>query len=145
INVAVPDLIVATVTAGPNPVATGGTLTIVSSIRSIGPSPTVAPASTVRFFLSTDAALDSTDVVLGSRAVPSLTASMFSNASTMVTIPANTSAGDYFVIAVADALNQVTEHDETNNAAATMTPITVAPHDLVAAVVTAPSRAVTGA
>src|SRR5204863_10141188 len=91
-------------------------------------------AASQLYTLSLHAALpifDGTDVLLGSRAVGTLTAGAFSNASTMVTIPANTSAGSYFIIAAADALNQVTEHDDTNNFAATVTPIIVVRRDLV--------------
>src|SRR5204862_419859 len=110
----------------------------------IGPAPTVAPASTARFFLSSDASLDGTDVLLGSRAVGTLTAGALYNAGTVVTIPANTSAGSYFIIAAADALNQVTEHDDTNNVGASDAISVAAPDLIVAAVTATPSPVSTG-
>ena len=108
-----PDLTVAALTM-PATGATGRPLTISSTVKNAGPAP--AGASTVRFYLSADATLDAGDVLLGSRALGVLAAGASSTGPTTVTIPANTSApSSYRIIAVADALGQVTETDETNN------------------------------
>src|SRR5205807_1431686 len=100
----------------PSTTVTGGTISVFSAIQNAGPAPSLAPASTARFYLSTDQTLDlGTDVLLGSRAVPALTAGAFSNASMTLTIPANTSEGAFFILVTADALNVVVESNEGNN------------------------------
>ena len=71
--------------------------------------------SVIKFYLSTDNLLDGGDILLGSRAVPALAARTTSKATTNVTIPLATTAGRYFVIAVADADSTVVESDESNN------------------------------
>ena len=74
-----------------------------------------APASATKFYLSRDAAIDAGDVVLGSRAVPALTAGSTSSGATTLTIPAETAVGSYYLIAAADADGAMTELSETNN------------------------------
>jgi subtilase family serine protease len=74
-----------------------------------------AEASTTRFYLSRDAAIDAGDLVLGSRIVPALAAGTSSLGDTMVSIPAGTAAGTYYVIAKGDADSTVAELSELNN------------------------------
>ena len=80
-----------------------------------------AGASVTRFYLSTDAKFDpATDTFLSSRAIGPLVAKDSSSdldsssGSTTVTIPLATTLGKYFLIAVADADNAVTETQENN-------------------------------
>jgi len=139
-----PDLTVTALTF-PATGQTGRPLAITSTVRNVGPA--AAGASTVRFYLSSDAALDSGDVLLGARAVGALAAGASSTAVTTVTIPANTSApASYRVIAVADALGQVTETDETNNTLASTATVAVSLYrpDLTLTALTIPAAGATG-
>ena len=78
---------------------------------------TAAPAAptTTRFYLTASTVLDASAAVLGSRAIPALAAGATSSGSTTVTIPAGTPAGNYYIIAKADADSVVTETNEGNN------------------------------
>jgi hypothetical protein len=76
----------------------------------------VAAASTVRFYLSVDVAMDAADILMsGSRAVPSLAPGASLKGSSTLTIPRNTPFGTYYLLACADDLAAVVETDETNN------------------------------
>jgi subtilisin family serine protease/subtilase family serine protease len=72
---------------------------------------TVAP-TVIRFYLSRDAILDTSDTVLGARAVPSLDAGVSSSGTTTLSA---VDAGVYYLIAKADADNVVPETQEANN------------------------------
>lgn len=72
-------------------------------------------ASVTRFYLSANTQLDAGDAELGGRAVPPLGAQTGSSATTTLTIPAATSAGLYYLLAVADADGTVQETIESNN------------------------------
>ena len=74
-----------------------------------------AGPSRIQFFLSMDATLGPADMMLGSRSVPSLAAGASSSASTTVTIPQETAAGNWYIIAEADGEGAVSEVSETNN------------------------------
>jgi subtilase family serine protease len=66
------------------------------------------------------------DVWLASRSVPLLATGASSVCpQTAVTIPPGTASGDYYVLAVADADNTVTESNENNNV--TAKPLTISP------------------
>ena len=107
-----PDL---TVTAGvvPNPVAAGATVTASDTVKNIGGG--AALQSVARFYLSTNITLDAADVLLGSRTVAGLAAGASDAGQAVLTIPSQTAAGTYYVIAVADADNAVGETVEGNN------------------------------
>jgi subtilase family serine protease/subtilisin family serine protease len=107
-----PDLVIAALTV-PGTTSAGATITVTDTTRNIAAG--TAPASTTRFYLSTNASLDASDVPLASRAVPVLASGASDTASTSVTIPAGTSAGTYYLIASADADNVVGEFQEGNN------------------------------
>jgi subtilase family serine protease len=98
----------------------------------------------VRGFLSADGTLDGA-VLLGARSVTSLAAGATSRAVTTVTIPAATAPGDYRVVAVADALAQQVEGDETNNTLTSPGTVTIAlfQPDLAMTALTMPVIAVT--
>jgi subtilase family serine protease len=107
------DLAVSSLSAASTAVA-GGSFTITDTTASQGIAG--APASVTRYHLSKDTILDpATDVVLGQRAVPALEPGMADTGSVTVTIPATTTGGSYFVLAVADAENVAVESNETNN------------------------------
>jgi subtilase family serine protease len=119
-----PDLIV-TACVVPNPVAAGATVTASDTVKNTGGG--AAPASFARFYLSTNISLDASDVLLGSRAVAALAAGASDAGQAALTIPSQTAAGTYYVIAVADADNAVGETVEGNNNRLTATRTTAAP------------------
>ena len=110
-----PDLAIpSTISLSPSTVAAGAALTISETVTNQGGGP--AAASTTRFYLSTNAVLDAADVLLApGRAVPSLGAGASSAGATVVTIPNDTAARSYYIIAQADADGVVAESLETNN------------------------------
>ncbi len=117
-----PDLIVSGVSAT-SPVAAGAKTSVAATVVNQGAGP--AGASTVRFYLSTNLTFDATDVPLGeSRSVPVLGAGASNIGATLVTIPAGTTAGTYFVILRADADGSVSESNETNNTAPRVVQVT---------------------
>jgi len=74
-----------------------------------------AGASSTRFYLSTNAQLDTADAALGSRVVPALEPGAGNPATTPLTIPAGTATGAYYLLAAADADHTVPEMLESNN------------------------------
>jgi uncharacterized repeat protein (TIGR01451 family) len=101
-----------------------------------------AGTSTTRFFLSTDRKFDASDLSLGSRAIPALSANQSSAGATTVTISLAAALGRYFLIGVADADSGVTETGE-NNAKARALNVTLP--DLVVQGLRGPSSAAAGA
>lgn len=74
-----------------------------------------APATTTRYYLSSNGVPDASDVLLGSRPVPALSPGTTDTATVTLTIPAETAAGSWFVLAVADGEGVVAETNEANN------------------------------
>jgi subtilase family serine protease len=91
----------------------GSSITITDRTKNIG-SGVVGPTLT-HFYLSTDTTVDASDILLGSRSVPSLAAGASSSGSTTVTIPQSTAVGTWYIVAKADGEDQVAETRETNN------------------------------
>ncbi len=85
----------------------------------------VTAASYLRLVLSSDAVIDGTDLRLSrpSQPVPELAGSARHQISGAVRIPAGTLPGGYFLGAIVDPKNRVSETDETNNSGGV--PITV--------------------
>lgn len=101
-----------------------------------------AAATTTRFYLSANSVLDAGDVPLGGRAVPALTPAASDSAPTTLTIPSETMAGAYYLIAKADADAIVVETQEGNNTAARAIQIG---GDLLVTTFTAPAKGGAGA
>jgi subtilase family serine protease len=108
-----PDLTISANTLVPTSAAAGATITINETTKNTGGG--AADASTTHYYLSTNLALDASDVFLGSRAVPALPPGALSAGTTSVTIPIGTAVGYYYVIAVADGPAAVAETSEGNN------------------------------
>ena len=114
IIVALPDLVLATISNPPAGAAPGTTFVVTAAVQN--PSPVTAPASTLRYYFSTDAFKDGADTLLtATRSVAALLAGATSSANTTVTVPTTTVPGTYFVLACADDVLVVNEADETNN------------------------------
>jgi subtilase family serine protease len=85
-----------------------------------------AGAMRVGVYLSTDNVIDSTDVLIKAIDMSSMNSGDVDGpAGTIVTLPPNTAAGDYFIGLIVDFELKVTESDETNNMAMDATPITI--------------------
>jgi subtilase family serine protease len=134
-----PDLIVTTLT-GPTLAGAGSTLTLNDTTKNQGTGP--AQPSVTGFYLSTNTALDASDVSLGSRPVPPLAGAGSNSASTMLTVPAGIAVGNYYVLAKADNGLSVAESNETNNLK--IGSIVAVGPDLVVAALTAPSTGFAG-
>lgn len=134
------DLVVPSLSA-PATVMLTGPLVVTDSTKNQGFAP--VPQSTTAFYLSLNTAHDGNDRLLGSRAVSALGPSQTESLSTSLAIPAGTSAGSYYVIAVADAGGAVAESLENNNTRASAV-VRIGP-DLTVTSLTAPSSAIAGA
>jgi hypothetical protein len=123
--------------------AIGQPMTVPNTVRNTGPSP--AGPFAVRFHLSADDVLDSGDPVIGLRTVSSLAAGGPSATPTSLRLPATIEAGQYYVIAVADALEQQPELDETNKVTVSG-PFTVVAYqpELAITAMTVPARGAIG-
>ena len=108
-----PDLTVSAINVSPTSVGAGSTITVNETTKNIGGG--AAPASTTHYYLSTNFAFDPGDLLVGSRPVPALAAGSSSAASTLLTLPAGTTPGNYYLISVADGTATVVETSEVNN------------------------------
>jgi hypothetical protein len=134
-----PDLIVSVLT-GPSTAASGQTKTVSETTKNQGTA--TAGASATKFYWSTNSTWESSDVVIGTRSVPSLARGASSGpVTTSVTIPSGLAAGTYTIIARADANGAVTESSETNNTRSIA--VLVGP-DLIVSSFTGPSTASRG-
>jgi len=107
------DLIVSALTVPSK--ATADSTILVNDTTTNQRAGTVA-ASITRFYLSANAVLDASDILLtGCRTVPELAAGVTSSGSTSVTLPSTVAAGAYYIIAKADADNTAVETDDANN------------------------------
>ena len=107
-----PDLIVNTVTAPTSAVA-GTTISVTDTTWNQGGD--TAPASVTAYYLSSNGTLDSGDVLLGTRTVPSLGPGSSQSGSVSLVIPASTAAGTYIIFAKSDGNDSIAESLETNN------------------------------
>jgi subtilisin family serine protease/uncharacterized membrane protein len=132
-----PDLTLTTFTV-PSTIAPGVAVTVTDTIKNQGADP--APASVLRIYFSTNSILDGADTPLGDRQVPSLPVGAISSGQTSITIPASLAPGTYYIIAEADATDQVAESLETNNTALRAVPLGP---DLQISALTVPSSSMT--
>ncbi|HWQ89870.1 MAG TPA: M6 family metalloprotease domain-containing protein, partial [Desulfitobacteriaceae bacterium] len=106
------DLKVLSVSA-PESGAAGSTISISDSIQNSGNK--AATGFYVKYYLSADENIGTSDVLLGQRYVSSLAAGAANSATKAVVLPATVTSGTYYVGAIADATNLVPESDENNN------------------------------
>jgi subtilase family serine protease len=115
VTVPVIDLQISQFYPGTNSAAAGGTTTVSSYVYNAGN--TNSPSSNAGYYLSTNITLDANDVLLASTTGGLLNSYQYTASSTTVTIPAGTTAGNYYLLAVADPTNVVNEVNENNNVA----------------------------
>jgi subtilase family serine protease len=134
-----PDLTVSALSV-PSKAGAGSTIVIADTTRNAGAG--AAAPSTTAFYLSSNLALDGSDVRLpGTRSVPALGPNQVSSGTTSVVLP-DVAAGTWFVLAQADDGNAVGETQEANNLR--FASVQVGP-DLNIFGVSAPSTAAAGA
>ena len=80
-----------------------------------------AGACTVQLRLSKDKVISADDAVLGQKTLAGVAAGASLPVTAAVTIPRTTVAGTWYILALADAAQQVVELDEANNAGASST------------------------
>lgn len=107
------DLLIQTPTLSASSVASGSTVTSTCYINNVGNSS--SPFSNIGFYLSTDAIFDAGDTYLNFSSGGVLAAGGSSYRSSVLTIPAGTTPGSYYVLYFADYTSQVVESIESNN------------------------------
>jgi subtilase family serine protease len=112
-TVPLPDLSMQGTSVQPVSAVAGSSMTLYSSIYNL--SGTTATSSNVGYYLSSDATLDASDVLLGNSTGSNLAVGGYSSRTSYVQLPANTAAGAYYVLFVADYQNAVSESNENNN------------------------------
>jgi subtilase family serine protease len=117
-----PDLIVSAF-APPLTMVTGVSVNMNSTVQNQGGG--AAPQTTVRFYLSVNLTVDSSDVLVGSRTAGPLAPGQSDTGVAAILIPSGTAAGSYWLIAVADDGNVVPETNESNNTRAGLVRVTV--------------------
>lgn len=109
-----PNLVVSSVTATvPAGVAQGDVIDLVHEVRNSGDLS--AGTFRVGLYLSDDATIDATDVLLASRLVTGLDAGSSDTRTVAVQIPAATAAGTWYLGAMADDQDAVVESNESDN------------------------------
>ena len=118
--------------------APGSTFSVNDTVRNQGPVASVP--STTRYYLSLDAAKGVGDVLLiGSRAVPALSAGAVHSGTVTLTVPPTTPLAIYFLLTCADDVPRVAESDEANNCLASpAAAVTVTRPDLAETAVSSP-------
>jgi subtilase family serine protease len=107
-----PDLTVSSLVV-PAVAGDGDTVTLTEITANSGGG--AAAPSRTEWYLSANAGLDASDMLLGSREVGPLAAGASSSTTTPVVIPAGLPAGLYYILARADSAGSVLETIETNN------------------------------
>ena len=138
LSTCVADLWVSSLSA-PGSAKVGSVISVTDSTKNAGPAPT-GPSIT-SFYFSTNNTYGPGDTLLNSRTVPALDPGERNSASTSVTVPMGTPAGTYFILAVADANNDMTESNESNNL--NYRSIAIGP-DLIVSALSAPRTAGAG-
>lgn len=142
ITVTGPDLVV-TAVSGPASGFTGGTMIVSNTIAASAAGGGVSGILYAGIYLSEDAAITTSDTLIGYRSVPGLASGESSVAETTVTIPAGIAGGTYYIGAIADYGNGIVESDETNNSL-TGNQIAITGSDLTMTFVSGPAAGMRG-
>ncbi len=108
-----PDLTILNPAVNPVSIEAGQTTTGSCTVKNIGNG--LAPASVLKYYLSSNNTFSGDDLLLGSDNVGALASLATINESEIVTIPLTTTAGTWFILFFADADGLLTENNETNN------------------------------
>ncbi|WP_400193489.1 CARDB domain-containing protein [Hymenobacter sp. B81] len=121
------DLTVQAAAVQPTSVTAGSQVTVSSTVMNMG---ALASSSNLGYYLSTNQTLEPTDQLLGSSFGGSLATGGSSPRTSLVTVPAGTAVGTYYILFVADYQGQVSESNEQNNVAAAVFSVTSPSVDL---------------
>jgi subtilase family serine protease len=127
--------------SGPASGLTGQAVPVTVTIRNLGPG--AAPSSYLYVYLSKDAVITTLDSRIGYVPVPALAAGAEQTIVVSATIPAAQAPGTWYLGAIADAISQVPEANESNNALAGNT-LQVSGSDLAVLSVSGPGSALAG-
>ena len=122
------DLVIQSAYLSPTSVAPGGVTSASCYLYNQGNA--LASPATVGYYLSTNQILDASDVLLGNN-TGTLTGNNYSSRYANLTVPTGTAVGNYYILFVADYLNQVAETIETNNIATAMLQVVAPSIDLM--------------
>ncbi|EHR68926.1 CARDB domain-containing protein,subtilase family protease [Burkholderiales bacterium JOSHI_001] len=135
--------LVFTAVGNPPAAKNGAAISLTATLKNQGTA--AAPASTVRWYLSSDATITTADRVLASLNTTALAAAASRNLTVSAGIPLDVPAGTYYIGAIADPDNLVGESNDANNVRASTTKVVVSYSvDLVMTAVAGPASAVTG-
>ena len=109
-----PDLIV-TVINGPASAEAGGSFTISDTVTNQGTGSVTQMPYYIGFYLSEDATITTSDIIIGRRTLGGLLAGESSTGATTVTVPSATRRGTYYLGAIVDYNGQIIESNESNN------------------------------
>ncbi|HEU4369130.1 MAG TPA: S8 family serine peptidase, partial [Methylomirabilota bacterium] len=140
--VVLPDYSVLSVLSSLLAAAPGSNVTVTHTVKNVAAAPNTGPASVSELFVSTDNALDGTDVSLGTVPVPALIAGGASAPKRIVQAP--TQVGLYWIFARANTGNTIIEASTANNVRATSKPLIVGPDLLPTAAPLTPTAKVPG-
>jgi len=96
----------------------GHTIIITNIVENQGTVGTGSTPFRVGLYLSKDSTITTSDIFLNSRSVGPLAPGAVSQANTRVRIPRGLAPGTYFIGAIADDTNKISETNELNNAKA---------------------------
>lgn len=118
-------------TVQPAATSAGTEVQVAYYLSNLGTTPAQAP--TTGFYLSLDDQLSADDLFVSSTqlAYNSVSPSSYIYLTSSVTVPATTPPGQYYLLGMADYLNEFAETDETNNVRAAPLEVTAARPDLL--------------
>jgi subtilase family serine protease len=120
-----PDLTITNLTAPSGDAVTGRPVEVAATVRNTGPAP--AGAFRVTFYLSTNGTLEPGDAVLGSQSVGGLAPNASVTTTVRPVIPMTLAPNFYYVIAIVDDAEKVTELVESDNVRAMPSAMSVVP------------------
>jgi subtilase family serine protease len=141
-TIALPDYRVTAISEPPTSGQRGMALSVSDTTRNVGPVEASATSDT-NYYLSKNPKLDATDPLLGGRGVVALPTHASSSGGLNAHVPSDLAAGQYFVLACADADSDVAESNESNNCAHSSGKITVTVPDYRVTSVTDPPATAT--
>ena len=115
--------------AAPTRVLAGRTHTVVAQVRNAGDG--ASPATTLRFYRSTDATFGESDTLVGTSSVPELAASELSARFSVVGLTASSGSGPFYYGACVDSVPRETNSWNNCKASVRVSVYTLGPPDLV--------------
>lgn len=128
VNVFLPDLVVQNIDVIPSQVSRGGNITVSCQVYNRGNALADFPIlqfNGLYYFLSKDTKFDLSDIELGTSNIDDLSAGNIQNvAGKVLTIPAGTTKGNYYILFYVDFDDDIEESNEKNNTGTFMIAVT---------------------